>query len=151
MDSIEITFDPKDLTLDVGDIRSLQRQTLGEIGAMLVASIHQGFQDERAPDGSRWTPNSPVTIARKGHGRVLFETGRLIGSIQVVSLDSQEVKVGPATPDEQRKAVKHQFEGVVPSGGGRPIKRPMLGISEYRRDAEKANEIAEKFFGDAVR
>jgi len=150
---LKITFNPQSLIQDLHSINlsEVSRRALGEVGEMLVASTHRGFQEEKAPDGTPWAPNSPVTIARKGHGRVLFHTGRLIGSIQVVALTDRYVKVGPATPDEQRKAIKHQLEGVVPAGGGSPIKRPMLGISKYRKDLENAQKIIEKIFQEALK
>lgn len=146
---LKITFKPP-MLMQINELSQLSRRALGEIGEMLVASTHRGFQEERAPDGTPWAPLSPVTIARKGHARILFHTGRLAGSIQVVALTDKYVKVGPATPDEQRKAIKHQFEGVVPAGGGSPIKRPMLGISEYRKDMENATTIIERVFSEGL-
>lgn len=35
------------------------------------------FLNEHAPDGSSWPPLAASTIARKGHDRILFETGKL--------------------------------------------------------------------------
>ena len=81
----------------------------------------------------------------------MFHTGRLAGSIQIVSLTNKSVQVGPATPDEQQKAIKLQYAGVVPSGGGTPIKRPMLGISEYRGDIANATEIIERIFSEVFK
>ena len=35
------------------------------------------FLNEHGPDGSAWPPLAPSTSARKGHDRILFETGEL--------------------------------------------------------------------------
>lgn len=40
------------------------RPALLEIGEELVESTKERFGAQTAPDGSRWAPNSPVTIAR---------------------------------------------------------------------------------------
>jgi hypothetical protein len=135
-----------------GMLDVLAKQALGEVGEKLVESVNRGFQEERAPDGSKWTPNSPVTIAKKGHKRVLFHLGHLSGSIQVVAQTDRYVKVGPATPEEQRKAILHQFLGVMSKAApGNPIKRPMLGISEYRGDLENAKNIIERVFSEGMK
>lgn len=48
------------------------------IGEEMVNRTQQRFRDKEAPDGTPWTANSPVTEARKGHGRVLEgESGEL--------------------------------------------------------------------------
>lgn len=41
----------------------------------------EGFSHETTPGGEKWKPNAPSTIKRKGHGRVLFETGALEESL----------------------------------------------------------------------
>ncbi|SJN11635.1 virion morphogenesis protein [Halomonas citrativorans] len=41
------------------------------IGEEMVNRTQQRFRDKEAPDGTPWKDNSPVTKARKGHGRVL--------------------------------------------------------------------------------
>ncbi len=35
------------------------------------------FRNEHGPDGSAWPPLAPSTIARKGHDRILFDSGDL--------------------------------------------------------------------------
>ena len=39
------------------------------------------FDAGQAPGGGAWAPNAPSTIKKKGHGIVLFETGRLEKSL----------------------------------------------------------------------
>lgn len=41
------------------------------IGEEMTNRTQQRFRDKEAPDGTPWAANSPVTEARKGHGRVL--------------------------------------------------------------------------------
>lgn len=41
------------------------------IGEEMINRTQQRFRDKEAPDGTPWAANSPVTEARKGHGRVL--------------------------------------------------------------------------------
>jgi phage gpG-like protein len=47
-----------------------------------------GFAAEASPSGSKWRPLSPRTIKRKGHGIILYETGRLKASLIGATGDS---------------------------------------------------------------
>lgn len=46
------------------------------------------FSTESDPSGKRWAPLSPVTIKKKGHARILWETSALEKSLMSVTSDS---------------------------------------------------------------
>lgn len=46
------------------------------------------FDREISPHGRKWKPLAPSTIERKGHDRILFETGRLRRSLIQQTSDS---------------------------------------------------------------
>ncbi len=48
---------------------------------LLEAGEKAAFDSRSAPGGEPWAPNAPSTIRRKGHGKQLFETGRLGSSL----------------------------------------------------------------------
>lgn len=85
---------------------------LNVIGEGLLAWVDGGF----ATGGyGRWAELSPVTIMRKGHNRILIQTGALRSSFRM-SIRGDEVWIGTSDP----KAIIHQF------GQGRIPARPML-------------------------
>lgn len=47
-----------------------------------------GFAAEANPVGSKWKPLSPRTVKRKGHGIILYKTGRLKASLIGATGDS---------------------------------------------------------------
>ena len=110
------------------------RDMLGEVGEYMVQSVKINFSKERDPDGKKWRRLSKRTIKAKGHNRILFETGALNRSIQIVSLDEKSVSVG-VTGTEVEKAITHQF------GTERVPERPFLGFSDVRQDEVKINAI----------
>lgn len=64
---IEITIDDRDVLTALGELaRRVQNPTpaLADIGERMVASTRRRFTEGRAPDGTPWTPNSPVTVLR---------------------------------------------------------------------------------------
>ena len=73
------------------------RPFLASIGNVLADSARLRFTESRAPDGSRWAPLSPVTLAlRRGHGggaQPLLDTGATRNSITSV-VGSDYVEVG---------------------------------------------------------
>lgn len=49
---------------------------LAERGALRITRLWKAaYAAGTTPEGERWAPNAPSTIARKGHGRVMQETG----------------------------------------------------------------------------
>lgn len=72
----------------VGDLTPV----LKKIGVYMVQRAKKRFADS----GPGWPPLSPATIARRrgGSPKPLWDTGRLLSSIGILTSDRKEVKVG---------------------------------------------------------
>lgn len=81
--TIENQADLDDLFADVvADFRTLRMQPFLDGAQRIVEDFHGTlFANQQSPAGSQWAALSPATIARKGHATILFETGRLKGSL----------------------------------------------------------------------
>jgi phage gpG-like protein len=94
------------------------KPALEDMGEVLLASTKQRFADSKAPDGTPWAPNSPVTmdqhLRRKGGDTV-------------------------PRPGEQRNNPYYKKDGSLSKRGERQIagKRPLIGESK-----RLGNEIA---------
>jgi len=56
------------------------RPILLAIGEELTDSTLKRFESSTAPDGSRWAPNSPVTLARKKGAKPLIGEGKALST-----------------------------------------------------------------------
>jgi len=54
-------------------------QALETAGTAMLSSVRENFRGQGRPE--KWKPLEPETIERKGHGIILYETGRLMASI----------------------------------------------------------------------
>ena len=91
----------------IGKSRNM-RPALMQIGETLSASTKRRFQSSTAPDGSKWDPNSPVTISR-------FTTTRRVKGVHVGRKD---------TVTKNRKLLSSTGEQVWDS------KKPLIGHSK---------------------
>lgn len=112
------------------------------IGHFLAESARLRFRDSTAPDGRRWAPLSPVTIARrrKGSSTPLLDTGRLRNSI-TFRADRRSADIGTNViyaAVQQLGARKGAFGRTrrgSPIPWGNIPARPYLGVSaDDRRD-----------------
>lgn len=105
------------------------RPALLAIGESLVLSTKKRFETSTAPDGTRWTPNSPSTLARKkGNKPLIGKTGNLAQQISY-AIDGNGLRIG--SPMEY--AAMQQFGGhksKFPHLWGDIPARPFLGISD---------------------
>ncbi len=131
-----------------GGLRRLQqlgvnlRPVMVDIGAMLRASTDLRFVDSQAPDGSKWKPLSPVTVALRGKGsgwQPLMKKGGLRTSMTYLATP-REVLVGTNViyaGTHQLGARRGQY-GKTKRGSpipwGNVPARPFLGVS---RDDER--------------
>lgn len=114
---------------------------LRSIGESLVDSTRRRFGAQASPDGQRWAPLRPATLARKRRNRdkVLTERGYLRRYIQYrVSPNAVEIgstRIYSAT--HQFGASRGQF-GTTKTGSpipwGEIPARPFLGLSERDQD-----------------
>jgi phage virion morphogenesis protein len=121
------------------------RPALALIGEHLAETTQQRFASSTAPDGSRWAPNAPSTLARllKKGRRPLIDSGELAHTIRWQFIDG-----GVAVGTDRFSglfdggAAMHQFG----SRDGRIPARPFLGISDDDRRSILA--IVEAHFAD---
>jgi len=59
-------------------------EPLTEFQETIAKGEQAAFDGQREPGGSPWAPLSPVTVAKKGHSTILFETGALKASLVTV-------------------------------------------------------------------
>ena len=133
----ELTAALRALTAKVG----APTLALREIGDVLTASTKRRFAAQTDPDGHRWAPLSPVTLARKTNPRILTMHGYLGDGIRSQLLDGgKAVAVGT----DRVYGAAMQFGMAKGYAGtnrrGRPIPwgdipaRPFLGLSAQDRD-----------------
>ncbi|MCA1492713.1 phage virion morphogenesis protein [Ensifer sp. NBAIM29] len=122
---------------------------LKNVGEHLLNSVRDNFESESGPDGEKWQPLSPVTIAlreRRGIGRapILRVSGRLVGSYNYRA-SNDDVRIGSSLV---YAAIQH-FGGEAGHGRkGKIPARPHLGISSA--DQEIILKIAEEWITSAI-
>jgi phage virion morphogenesis protein len=90
---------------------------LAILGNLLRGQTLRHFDQESGPAG-KWADLQPSTIARKRGGQILFDTGRLRGSIGIVAGHNQ-VEVGTSVAYARfhqhgtRKMVARRFVGLT--------------------------------------
>lgn len=105
--------------------------TLQEMSKTLENQHAEYFDSQNGPGGASWPRLRPRTVVRKGHDRILIDTGRLRSSldgnsgdaVREISADGndrQELLFGTSVP----YSALHQFGwGIVPA-------RPHVGTDE---------------------
>lgn len=110
------------------------RPALAEIGEELAESTRQRFSSSTAPDGSRWAPNAPATLARKRGTRPLVDSGILGGGITYqlvdggVEIGSSRIYAGTQQLGAKRGQYGRTSRGAPIPWGDIPA-RPFLGVS----------------------
>lgn len=134
-----------DLLFDkFGDLEPFHKS----VGEYMLGSIQENFENESAPDGTKWQFLSPVTTASRlrRHGNaqitILRESGRLAGSFNYEA-GSEQVEIG--TPIVY--AAIHHFGGQAGRNKSVTIpERPILGVG--LDDEIEINEIAKDFLNN---
>lgn len=145
--SYKTTIDDEDMRAKLAELIERMDRPRGfyvNVGEHLLNSVGDNFDKEQAPDGSPWTPLSPVTAERReaaGHGPtpILRVSGDLRGSFNYEATDT-EVRVG--SPKVQAAMMhfggesKGYMKATIPA-------RPILGLSPD--DPEEIFAIAEEW------
>ncbi len=106
------------------------------------------FDAELSPGGNGWPALAETTVARKGHEKILFETGRLRASLESVTSDSIREIVGDENSPgftfgtSVEYAIYHQL-------GGRLKVREHVGVNDPMLD-EMVEDIADHITGTIV-
>jgi len=83
------------------------------------------FATSVSPDGEAWAPLAPLTVKRKGHSRILFETNRLYESLTSGTGDS----VRRAESTYLEFGTRREWAWIHQVGSERIPARPHTGIS----------------------
>jgi phage virion morphogenesis protein len=85
--------------------------------------------DRHAPDGEPWAPLSEMTIEKKGHNQILYQSGELLDSIHIENVTNDGFTVIADSPH-----ASYMQSGVKRTNGwvkGKKIPaRPFIGFSE---------------------
>lgn len=112
------------------------KQSLGEL-----------MRREVSPDGTSYAPLSPITVERKGHNQILFETGELRESVEgsgsghIETVSETGVRLG-TSHEKQGSPVAmklHYGDGNIPA-------RPFVGVTE-----EMVDDATESVADEAMR
>lgn len=157
MITIELKQDTISPALDrLADLLEDMRPVMQDIGEYLVVATKDRFPKGAAPDGTRWAPKSPVTLARYGarrsnriDTRPLFGPSGALSSTIAYEAGRDSVSVGSNmiyAAAMQFGAAQGAF-GRTSRGGpipwGRIPARPFLGLSA--EDETALVEITEEW------
>ena len=143
-----------DEILNHAKIKAGIQQAASRVGNYGASQVKRGIVN------GNFTPNSPLTIARKGSSKPLIDKGDLVGSITYQVIDSNNVFIGVKKGNEANIAAVHEFgctitvtpkmraylhyQGVhlkpstqmiyIPA---RPFLRPILNSPDFRANVAK--------------
>ena len=138
MAQITISFDNTQIATLLNQLEQAGQNlepVMKNIGEILLNSSRQRFQTSTAPDGEKWTVNSPVTLANKRDNRPLIGETKSLSTQIHYEATQEHVIVGSLMEyagTQQFGASKGQYgttkHGVSVPWGDIPA-RPFLGIS----------------------
>ncbi|BCH63692.1 hypothetical protein RvVAT039_09080 [Agrobacterium vitis] len=146
--SYKATIDDQDMREKLAELIGKMQRPAGfykNVGEHLLNSVKDNFENESAPDGSRWKTLSQATRDQRekkyGHAptSILRASGDLMNSINMEASDT-DVRIGSTLV----YAAIHQFGG--DAGAGRRVTipaRPYLGLSAA--DEDEVVAIAEEW------
>lgn len=145
--SYKTTIDDADMREKLAELIGKMQRPIGfykNVGERLLESVANNFDNESAPDGTRWAPLSPVTRDRRSrlYGNapmtILRASGYLKETINSKASDT-EVRIGSALAYAAIQHFGGESKGYM-KGAVIPA-RPYLGISPA--DEEEIFVIAE--------
>ncbi|BCH58530.1 hypothetical protein RvVAR0630_11540 [Agrobacterium vitis] len=146
--SYKAIIDDRDMRAKLAELIGKMQRPAGfykNVGEHLLNSVKDNFENERAPDGSRWKVLSQTTRDQRekkyGHSpnSILRASGDLMNSINMQASDT-DVRIGSSLI----YAAIHQFGG--DAGRGKKVTipaRPYLGLTTA--DEQEVVTIAEEW------
>lgn len=134
-----IDFDPKALLAALTELKRLSGDLSGPlkaIGEDLVESTKRRIELGRDLNGRPFAPNSPVTVARKGHNRPLIDSGTLLHNTIHYDVQGDTLIVGSSSEYAalqqfgQRKGASGKNRRGAPIPWGDIPARPFIGLSQ---------------------
>ena len=83
-------------------------QAAARVGNYGASQVKKGIVSG-APAGQTFTPDSALTVARKGSSKPLIDKGDLVGSVTYQVIDSNNVFIGVKKGKEVNIAAVHEF------------------------------------------
>lgn len=131
------------------------------IGESMVTSTKRRFETGTGPDGKAWKPSYRARTSKKGPGKTLVKSGRLLRSITFhASKDSVVIgpnvvyarihQLGGKIKPKNKKGLSFRIgKETVTVGSVTMPARPYLGINDQDRSIIKRRVV--NYFGDAVK
>ena len=144
--SIKVTVDVK---LEAEELINIVQNSTKVGTAAVLAGAEKGAElvrqgiDTGRPE---WQELSPITIERKGHDQILFDTGEMYDSINAESVGDNQAIYYTDDP----KAPIHELgllEGGTPSIPRRAMFEPTIKGTELQEIVDTVTEIMSKFYG----
>jgi hypothetical protein len=60
---------------NLGELTTIPSRVAKAAAADINGFIQEEFDEEQDPYGDAWAPDAPSTVKKKGHDRIMFETG----------------------------------------------------------------------------
>ncbi len=97
------------------------------------------------PTGKPWKQNAPFTIAMKGHGNILIDKGKLLGSFTFAATQNAVETGTPVTYALQNQEGTIGFRKYKGRTMGPIPARPFMGISD--KNASELEAVMTEFIG----
>ena len=110
---------------------------INDIASIISKDILQGMKDGKGVDGNPMPNNEPETVARKGHSKILFDTGLLSRFYIKKRATSGDQRAEIAVPKKREGATKGLSIDGIKTKKGRKIYN-FWGIS--KRAVDKCND-----------
>lgn len=145
--SYKAVIDDKDMRAKLGELIDRMENRHGffkNVGEHLMTALGERFDNEEAPDGTKWAGLRPVTLAKReaaGYqpGPILRASGAFRSSFNVAATND-DVRIGTAAV----QAAMLHFGGELKGYIKKPIEaRPVLGMSA--EDEAEVMAIAEEW------
>lgn len=121
-------------------------EPLIEFQKIIAAGEQDAFNGQREPGGSPWAPLKPSTVARKGHSRILYETGSLMASLTQIDGPGNINAVsdrGSIFGTDVEYAIYHQ------NGTPKMPARPPVGTND--EDVDKLCELIADYIVESLK
>lgn len=107
-----------DLLERVKSLQSVHAKLPEPIADELSIQIPREFATESDPYGNRWKELSPITIAKKGHGQILYRTGEMLMETRAIASGNEIRFEGPSYGPFHQRDRRNRWGTITPA---RPV------------------------------
>lgn len=83
----------RQLSENLAELAKVPSRISSPVAARLNSEIQREFQEERDPYGDAWNPLAASTARRKGHARILYESGTLMRETRALPMAGAGVRL----------------------------------------------------------